>query len=370
MAKKQTIYYYLHLIHGLFILTLLLTGAVLYVPSFRIFFVEYRWAIRGFHSVLGILYFIFILALIPYLITYLRRNRFWQKTFHICLQFSLGLGWAASGIYLWINNTTYLGIRELSLAVHDVLTLFIIPWTLGHIMIWYLRKKGKGKRIVSKDRDRGILISRRDVLILFSGAMVSLLLGGVFRWYRPISDRFLTSLSEVKRRGYFRIYSVRSDPPIYDPTTWSLLVNGLVQKPMEWLWEDLMKLPKQTFTHDFHCVTGWSVLGVEWEGIPFQELVKSAGPKQEGIYVKMYSSDKIYTETYELSQLLEQNVILAYKLDGKLLIPNQGAPLRLFHPAMHGFKSIKWLHHIEFTAERGLGYWEEKEGYDLNGYIS
>ncbi|MCY9667817.1 molybdopterin-dependent oxidoreductase [Paenibacillus alginolyticus] len=374
MVKKRSFYYYLHFVHGLMILILLVSGTVLYVPTLRIYFVEYRWTIREVHSILGILYFIFILSIIPHLVHYLRRNRFWKKTFHICLQYSLGLGWAASGIYLWINNTAYLRIRQVSLDVHDLLALFIIPWTFGHIMLWYFRKKGEGKRIVRRkrsgdDRDRGILYSRRDVVILFCGGMASILLGGLFRWYQPISTHFLAGLSDIKRRGYFRIYSVRNDPPAFDKTTWRLLVTGLIENPLEWTWDDLMKLPKHTFTHDFHCVTGWSVLGVEWEGISFQELVNSLEPRQEGIYVKMHSADKIYTETYLLSQLMEQNVILAYKIDGKELIGNQGAPLRLFHPAMHGYKSIKWLDHIEFTIERGLGYWEEKEGYDINGYI-
>jgi hypothetical protein len=374
MAKKK-LYFYLHLIHGLFVLTLLLTGAFLYVPFLRISMVEYRYTIREFHSILGIVYFVFILAVIPYMAGYLRRHRFWQKTFHVCLQYSLGIGWAASGIFLWINNTNYLGIRQTSIGVHDVLSLFIVPWTLGHIGLWYLRKKGIKKRTHSRDqvhstRDRGIIISRRDVLLLFAGAILSLLAGGLFRWYRPISDHFLAGLNEVKKRGYFRNYSLRNDPPVFDPAAWSLKADGLVEKPTAWTWEELMKLPKQTLTDDFHCVTGWSVLGVEWEGIPFREVVKAVGPRQEGIYVKMYSADQLYSETYQLKQLLEQNVILAYQLDGKALIPTQGAPLRLYHPSMYGYKSIKWLQRMEFTDARGLGYWEEKEGYDLDGYLS
>lgn len=374
MIRKRNIYYYLHLVHGLLIFALLVTGAVLYVPFLRIYFVEYRWTIRTLHTIGGILYFIFILFILPILISYLRKNRLWQKTFHVCLHYFLGIGWFASGIYLWINDPTYLGIRQQTLLIHDVLTLFVIPWILLHITLWYIRKKRKGKqknsRIHDHDAgDRRQLMTRRDVLILFIGGVASLILGGMIRWYQPISTQFLASLSEAKKRGYFRIYSLRNDPPAYDPATWRLSVDGLVQKSAEWTWEDLMKLPKQKFTYDFHCVTGWSVLGVEWEGIPFQALVKSVKPKQEAIYVKMYSADKLYTETYKLSQLMEENALLTYKLDGKALIQNQGAPLRLFHPAMYGYKAIKWINRIEFTSERGLGYWEEKEGYDIDGYL-
>ncbi|MFC4768069.1 molybdopterin-dependent oxidoreductase [Effusibacillus consociatus] len=368
--NKRRVYFYLHLFHGLLILLLLLTGAVFSIDPLRTLFGDAKWEIRQVHSILGIVYFLFILLSIPYIVQYLRSYKHWQKTFHICLMISLGLGWTVTGVYLWMNITAYLGIRQLSIMVHDALSLFVIPWILGHITLWYLRKTKKVKRAGNQDRDRGILIHRRDVIMLFGGALTALVLGGIVRWYQPISERFLAGLDVVKRRGYFRIYSVRSDNPPFDPTAWRLVVDGLVEQPGQFSLDELMKLPKQSYVRDFNCVTGWSVTGVEWDGILFHAVADRVGLKPGANYVKMYSADQLYTETYELSQLLQQNVILAYRLDGKPLNADQGAPLRLFHPDMYGYKSIKWLNRIEFTNERGLGYWEEKEGYDLNGYIA
>ncbi len=369
LVKKQTLYRYIHFTHALLILILLLSGAILFIPELRILLIEGRWQIRQFHIAVGIFYSLFLLAAIPLVFPYFKKHRSWRKTFHLCLMVFLGLLWTVTGIYLWINPAGYFTLRQLSITVHDAISLFIIPWILIHIGLWiYSKYQPKQPRVV--ERDRGWLISRRDVLFLFGGTTIAMLLGGLTKWFQPISASFLASIEEVKRRGYFRIYSVSSETPVFDPATWRLRVDGLVQTPLELTFDELMQLPKHSYIQDFHCVTGWSVTGVKWDGIPLSELVKQAGVQPEGMYVKMYSSDQIYTETYEWSQLVGRDVIIAYQIDDKPLLESQGAPVRLFHPQMYGYKSIKWLERIEFTNRRDLGYWQEKEGYSLNGYLS
>ena len=366
--KKTAIYRYIHFTHAMLIVVLLLTGAILYIPELRTLLIEGRWQVRQFHIAVGIIYSLFLLAAIPLVFPYFRKHPSWRKTFHLCLMVFLGFLWTVTGVYLWINPAGYFTIRQLSITVHDAISLFIIPWILVHIGIWVLSKyRPKPKKF---ERDRGWLISRRDVLFLFGGTTITLLLGGITKWFQPISASFLASLEEVKRRGYFRIYSVSSEDPVFDPATWRLKVDGLVDTPLELSFEELKQLPKHSYIQDFHCVTGWSVMGVKWDGIPLVELVKQAGVQPEGVYVKMYSSDQIYTETYEWSQLAGPDVIVAYQIDDKPLLESQGAPIRLFHPQMYGYKSIKWLERIEFTNQRDLGYWQEKEGYSLNGYLS
>lgn len=369
MIRKKIGYDLIHLLHAVFILILFISGMILYVPGLRTWFIEYRWEIRSFHTWQGIGYFTFILMACPIVYQYIKERALWQKAFHVLLMITLALAWTVSGLILYINDPSYLGLRQASIQIHDWLSLFIPFWVSGHIWLWYAKKKKLyTPKYLTRARDRGNLLSRREVLILFAGGMVSFVLGGICKWVQPISSDFLSSLNQVKARGYFRIYSIRNDDPVFDPETWRLTVDGLVENKLSFTFEQLMSLPKTKYTHDFHCVTGWSVLGVSWEGVSFQEIAKQARPTTQ--YVKMYSADEFYTETYELEQLNQQNVILCFNLDGKPLIKSQGAPLRLFHPEMYGYKSIKWLHRIEFVERRDLGYWEEKEGYDLNGYIS
>jgi methionine sulfoxide reductase catalytic subunit len=374
--NKKQIFVFVHIVHGVLILIMLLSGLFLYVPELRTFLSSFRAEFVNLHSAAGIVYMIFLLFALPTIIQYGRLHRRWQKTFHLCLQLLFGLGWVSSGIYLWISPNTYLSIRQAALFIHDILSAAIVPWVFAHIGLWYARKYKKTKRISrlistdSAERDRGMLISRRDVLLMFFGSVVAFIAGGLYQWYQPLSEEIMKALQSVKKRGYFRIYSIRMENPIFDRESWFLKIDGLVDNPSSFSFDELMNWEAVTFTSDFHCVTGWSVREVKWKGILFRDFIDYVMPTSEGRYVKMYSADQLYSETYELSQLLESNVILAYELEGKPLIEDQGAPLRLFHPNMFGYKSIKWLNRIEFVKDRGLGYWEEKESYDINGYLN
>src|SRR3954452_14231077 len=48
---------------------------------------------------------------------------------------------------------------------------------------------------------------------------------------------------------------------------WTFSLDGLVEKPIEWTWEQFNELPQQQFTNDIHCVTKWSKLDTNWEGV-------------------------------------------------------------------------------------------------------
>jgi len=140
-----------------------------------------------------------------------------------------------------------------------------------------------------------------------------------------------------------------------------LKIYGAVKKELELTWDDLMKLPKIKLRTDFHCVTGWSILDIEWEGIPFIEIHKLAKPRPEAKYVMLRSYDG-YETNVPLEFLLKGNVILAFKLEGKWLPPEHGGPLRIIVPHLYAWKSAKWLSGIEYMIENKMGYWENR-GY-------
>ncbi len=149
--------------------------------------------------------------------------------------------------------------------------------------------------------------------------------------------------------------------PKVDLKKWALTVEGEVENPLKLDWKSLLKQPKVKSTSDFHCVEGWSVLGLKWEGVGFQQIVKLVRPKRNARSVTFECADG-YTTSLTLEELMGNDVVLAYRLDGKPLKPDIGAPLRLVVPSKYAYKNAMWVTTILFTAEKQIGYWESR-GY-------
>lgn len=169
-----------------------------------------------------------------------------------------------------------------------------------------------------------------------------------------------TPIKRLVRWGIDHPGITRSNPKI-DLKTYTLTIDGEVGKPLKLNWENVLKLPKVESTGDFHCVEGWSVPNCKWEGIQFKQIVNLVNPKTNARFVTFECADG-YTTSLSLPELLDDNVILAYRLDGRPLEEGIGFPLRLVVPSKYAYKSALWVTHIKFTVKKELGYWE-KRGY-------
>ena len=74
--------------------------------------------------------------------------------------------------------------------------------------------------------------------------------------------------------GGWRIYNVNPPMPTFDRASWRLQIEGLVERPVELSYDDLIALPRTEQLSDFHCVTGWSVENVRWAGARFGDLLE------------------------------------------------------------------------------------------------
>ena len=142
---------------------------------------------------------------------------------------------------------------------------------------------------------------------------------------------------------------------------WTLRIGGEVKRAVRLRWADLLQYPSVTMISDFHCVEGWSVVGCEWTGLAFQELVHTVHPKPTACFVTISGADG-YTTSLALDEVLEQAVLLAYRLNGAPLPPELGGPLRLVVPQKYAYKSAMWVTKIKFTVKAAKGYWE-RQGY-------
>lgn len=153
--------------------------------------------------------------------------------------------------------------------------------------------------------------------------------------------------------------------PVFDEATWDLRVFGTVEKEIRWTWQEFLQLPTITLKCDIHCVTRWSKFDTVWEGVQFREFVKLFGVKPSTNYVIAHC-DYGYTTNLPLDVMMEEDVLLAYKYDGKLLEPDHGFPVRTLVPQRYFWKSAKFLRALEFSPVDKPGFWEQA-GYHNDG---
>jgi DMSO/TMAO reductase YedYZ molybdopterin-dependent catalytic subunit len=156
----------------------------------------------------------------------------------------------------------------------------------------------------------------------------------------------------------FYIRTEEPSTPVFDPATYRLQVDGLVQRPLSFTYHELMSLPPARQTCDFLCIEGWGVTDVPWHGVRLRTLMLLARPLADAHFVTFHCLGDVYRESLSLEQAEMPSALLAYRMYGRPLLPERGSPLRLVFPRMLGYKGAKWVTRVEFRAARDRGYWE------------
>lgn len=161
------------------------------------------------------------------------------------------------------------------------------------------------------------------------------------------------------------------------PTSpWTIAIDGLVEKPFQIGFEDLLKkvsLEDRVVRH--RCVEAWAMV-VPWTGFGLKQLVELAKPQAGAKFVRfetfnlpdIASGQKPglfgggypwpYVEGLTMAEATNDLAFIATGAYGKALPKSMGAPLRLHCPWKYGFKSIKSIVKVSFTAERPVSFWE------------
>jgi DMSO/TMAO reductase YedYZ molybdopterin-dependent catalytic subunit len=142
---------------------------------------------------------------------------------------------------------------------------------------------------------------------------------------------------------------------------WSFSVDGLVDAPRSWTWEEFRALPSEEVTRDIHCVTSWSKLDTVWEGVSVDTLLEAAGPS--GGFLLAHC-DGGYTTNLPLADVTGGRAWVAYAYDGAPLAPEHGGPARLLVPHLYFWKSAKWVRRLELLPHDQRGFWEELGYHD------
>jgi len=150
----------------------------------------------------------------------------------------------------------------------------------------------------------------------------------------------------------------------YDPASHRLMINGLVDKELIFTMEDIMRFPRENRTYFLECAAN---SGMEWRGsqlngcqfthgmihnvmytgVPLRLLLEEAGIKSNGKWLLAEGADASgMTRSIPMEKALD-DCLVAFKMNGESLRPEQGYPLRLVVPGWEGNMWVKWLRRIE-----------------------
>ncbi len=157
--------------------------------------------------------------------------------------------------------------------------------------------------------------------------------------------------------------------PGFNPATWTFKVWGEVKEPRQWTWAEFNQLPRTRLVMDIHCVTRWSKVDTEWEGVSVRTLV------DQGLIVLRPTAKYVlqhaefgFTVNLPLEVVLADNFLLATHFNGEPITPDHGYPVRGVVGYIPGrddlmtpyfWKGAKWLRGLEFLARDKPGFWEQ-----------
>jgi DMSO/TMAO reductase YedYZ molybdopterin-dependent catalytic subunit len=151
--------------------------------------------------------------------------------------------------------------------------------------------------------------------------------------------------------------------PRPDLARWSFTINGEIDTPRKWTWDEFRALPAEDITVDIHCVTKWSKLDTSWKGVSVDTLMDGVDTAAE--YVVAYS-DGGYTTNMPLDEVVGRKAWVVYEYGGQPLHPEHGGPARLLVPHLYLWKSAKWVRGLTLKNEDEPGFWETN-GYNNHG---
>lgn len=163
----------------------------------------------------------------------------------------------------------------------------------------------------------------------------------------------------------FRENSING-PQYVDVNNYNLEINGLVDKPVNLSYTDVLNNYKSyKKVARLNCVEGWSV-NILWEGVLVSDLLKDVNirPEAKTIIFKAYDG---YTTSFPLEYVMNNKIVMAYKMNDENIPAERGFPFQLVAESKWGYKWIKWITGIELSDNEDYqGYWESR-GYSNSG---
>ncbi|HVP95388.1 MAG TPA: molybdopterin-dependent oxidoreductase [Methanoregulaceae archaeon] len=217
----------------------------------------------------------------------------------------------------------------------------------------------------------------RSILLILIVVVLIVYIAGFVIPRGPPETNTSSVLSTVEIRDYqgqkldsvtdFRENSIKG-PQHINITTYQLAVGGLVDRPLNLTYGEVLAYPHYEKVVTLHCVEGWDAT-VLWDGVRVIDLLNEAGVRPGANTVIFYAYDG-YSTSLPLDFVKNNNILLASGMNNVTLPVDRGFPFQLVAEDKWGYKWIKWVTKIELSDDPGYrGYWEQR-GYSLNGNLS
>jgi DMSO/TMAO reductase YedYZ molybdopterin-dependent catalytic subunit len=226
-------------------------------------------------------------------------------------------------------------------------------------------------------------------------------------WFIPLGTNAEMKWESVKGLGYTipnERFFVRdhTGTPVIDASTWRLKVfgSGLQGSPdidhaLQFSYDQLRAMPRKTITCFIECAGNarsffntqqgtlaaggqWRLGGIgvaSWTGVPLKEVLKRAGIQSSAVSVMPAGLDQTVVaggvdqghvrRPFPVSKA-NDDVLLAYLMNGKPLPLDHGFPVRVVVPGWVGVANIKWVGQIEVSTQQQTSYWNTAQ-YRLIG---
>ena len=166
----------------------------------------------------------------------------------------------------------------------------------------------------------------------------------------------------------FRENAIRG-PQYVDLESYQLKITGLIENPRNYTYDEVINQNRHyQKVVTLNCVEGWSAT-ILWEGLLVNDLIKKSNPLPDAKIVIFHAYDG-YTTSLPLDYIVNNNILIAYKMNEVTMPPQRGFPFELVAESKWGYKWIKWITEIELSDDTGYhGYWESR-GYSNSANLS
>ena len=279
-------------------------------------------------------------------------------------------GWlAVSLVLLPVAGQGLLGL--------DTGVLTPLVWALVFVVYWLVWEMTWGTPGAPAAADPG---RRRFIglapIVIGAGSLALVGFMKVPDWVRIIVAPPESGLSgpspELTPVDHFYKVSKNFTDPVVQAGSWSLRVEGMVQRPLKLGYQDFRGLPPTTEIATLACISnevGGDLMSTgRFTGIPLRDLLTMAEPRP-GAGAVNFSARDGYTESLPLSLVMSTpEIMVVHELDGAPLPNGHGFPARMLIPGRYGMKGPKWLERIELAEQESGGFWEQ-QGWDSQAVV-